>query len=810
MSTMRVDASEHPVRSVTIFKSWKAEIVRVFKLSLEAGENRIEIRRLSGSINTDSVRVAGLGDARLFDVVCALDTETDDDAPDSTPEAIRFLTAAQHRLAQRRDALTAVRSAMAKYSESLSGEHVSPEQADAFFEKYISRSESIADANLDIDEEMLRLSREIKQHAKKQASTKGLSNGKVTCVVVTPHATDVEVKLTYLVGNASWTPIYELHASTENGQHTSSVSLQYRARITQSTGEDWSGVTLSLSTADMMFHNQTIPGLVRTVVCPRSTGLFGQPMQQQQLPQPSTGSLLGGLSLSGGSAAGSGRSQPSTGALFSGGSLFGGSAAGSGLSQPFTGGPFSRLGASAAGSQPSTRGLFGGGGLFGAPAAGSSLSQPSTGGLSGGGGLFGGSAAGSGLSQPSSLFSGGGSAAGSGFSQPSTGSPFSGLGASAAGSQPSTGGLFGAPAAGSSLSQPSPGVLFGGGGLFDGSAAGTGLSQPSNLFSGGGLLGGSAAGSGFSQPSTGGPFSGLGASAASQPSIGDLSGDGSSSGGTQPHDGEREDSEGDWQVADADSQTAAPAPFAEPAAAIVKESPFAVAYAVKGEATIPSDGVAHQVSVANLTFKSTVVHVAVPKAQAVAYVQAKVKNTSDYRLLAGPVNVFVDDSFVSQISIQTDINPNDAFDCTLGADPAVRIRYTRTAAAQTAPARPFSEQTRTTTYTSRAVLRNTHAFAVGALVVRDALPVARGGVSTVLRRPEGLAGAKDDEEVALAAEGEGEGRMVRWGKAVDGKGGKKDGVFEWVCALGAGEEIVLETVWDVHATAAVHVQLVEQ
>ncbi|KAI0045247.1 hypothetical protein FA95DRAFT_1589849 [Auriscalpium vulgare] len=698
MSTIRVDASEHPVRSVTIFKSWKAEIVRVFKLSLEAslphtaGENKVEIRRLSGSINADSVRVAGLGDARLFDVVCALDTETDDDAPDSTPEAIRLLTAAQHKLAQRRDALTAVRSAMATYSQSLSGEHVSPEQADAFFEKYISRSESIADANLDIDEEMLRLSREIKQHAKKQASTKGLSNGKVTCVVVTPHATDVEVKLTYrtfrtsydlrpalitnssfaVVGNASWTPIYELHASTENGQHTSSVSLQYRARITQSTGEDWSGVTLSLSTADMMLHNQTIPELVRTVIWPRPTGLFGQPMQQLQQSQQVQ---LQPMHQQQSQQVPALQQQPQQQQTQQQQQL---------AWQQQQQVQMLRLAQQQAQQRQAQQ-----------------QQQQQA--------------------------------------QQQTAVPMFGA-IQATGSQPT--GLF----------QPSTGGLFGSGGL-------------------------------------------LGSTLHDRDQDPDRDRD--------RERAEPEDPEGDWQVADADSQAVVPAPFAEPAAAIVKESPLSVSYAVEGESTVPSDGVPHQVSVANLTFKSTVVHVAVPKAQAVAYVQAKVKNTSDYRLLAGPVNVFLDDGFVSQTSIQTDISPNDTFDCTLGADPAVRIRYTRTAAAQTAPARLFSEQMRTTTYTSRAVLRNTHAFAVRALIVRDALPVAGGGVSTVLRRPDGLAGAKD-EDVTLAAEGKGEGRKVRWGKTVDGKGGKKDGMFEWVCALGAGEEIVLETVWDVQAPVHVH------
>jgi hypothetical protein len=51
-------------------------------------------------------------------------------------------------------------------------------------------------------------------------------------------------------------------------------------------------------------------------------------------------------------------------------------------------------------------------------------------------------------------------------------------------------------------------------------------------------------------------------------------------------------------------------------------------------------------------------------------------------------------------------------------------------------------------------------------------------------------------------EGEGEGKKkqrVRWCKVVDGKGGRKEGLFEWVVEVGAGEELTIETEWDVKA-----------
>jgi hypothetical protein len=47
-----------------------------------------------------------------------------------------------------------------------------------------------------------------------------------------------------------------------------SVSLHYRAHITQSTGEDWTDVKLTLSAADMDLSNKTIPALRPTNIQP--------------------------------------------------------------------------------------------------------------------------------------------------------------------------------------------------------------------------------------------------------------------------------------------------------------------------------------------------------------------------------------------------------------------------------------------------------------------------------------------------------------------------------------------------------------
>jgi len=280
------------------------------------------------------------------------------------------------------------------------------------------------------------------------------------------------------------------------------------------------------------------------------------------------------------------------------------------------------------------------------------------------------------------------------------------------------------------------------------------------------------------------------------------------------------DAEQDSDVLEEEALTTA---LGEPTT-VVHESPLALTYHVEGASGVPSDGVPHQVSVAVLPFEAKIMHVTVPKVRPIAYLQASVKNTSDYRLLPGTVHAFVDDSFVSKTAIVGDVAPGDVFNCTLGMDPATRIRYARTSkradehGGGAGERSAFAEQWAATTYRSRTTVTNRHPFVLRALVLRDGVPVSddEKRVSVVLRRPEGLAELAQGEELKVCTkdgtregegEGEGEGeeeeeggkRTVRWSKVVDGKGGKKQGLFEWVVEIGAGEEVTIETEWDVKA-----------
>ncbi|KAI0264598.1 hypothetical protein BC834DRAFT_881571 [Gloeopeniophorella convolvens] len=655
-SAITLRADEHAIRSVNVFKSGKAEIARLFNISLEPGQSKVQISRLPGSIDTESVRVSGLGDAQLFDVVCSIGRGAEEIDPQSTSEAIRKLHVKKSVLIKKLNALDSISNIMEGYSKSLIGDFVDPKQADAHFEKLLTRADGIVSVRSDLEEEILQLSRQINFLSSTEVKRRGKADGEVTVVIMTKQPTNVELKLTYLVHDATWSPAYELHATTDAGVPVSSVSLHYRSRITQSTGEDWTDVALTLSTADTNLSSRTIPTLRPTKIRPPPPGLFG--------PRPTN------------------------------------------LSNP----PVS---------------------LFGQNSAAQSSSAHPTGFLRG--------------SAPTNTAS-------SAFGQPSV-----------------AGGLFGG----------SVGGLFGGSG-------GPAFGAPSAVPPAFSLFGNSVSVSVASQQQQ--------QQQQQQPSVTVA----------QPAMAQAYEASGDWQDL-YEGATGGEATAITESTSVVHESPLALTYHVEGVSSIPSDGVPHKVSVAVLPFEAKIAYVSVPKAQPVAYLHASVKNASDYRLLSGPVNAFLDDSFVSKTTIAEDIVPGDIFSCTLGSDPAAQIRYSRTAKRASEPAATFSEQWATTTYVSRTTVTNKHSFPLRPFVLRDGVPTSddKDRVSVILRHPAGLAELEQGKEKSTQATNPKDKKTtVRWGKVADGKGGRKEGLFEWTFEVGAGEEVTVETEWDVKAPAS--------
>jgi uncharacterized protein (TIGR02231 family) len=166
-------------------------------------------------------------------------------------------------------------SILEAYAGTLKGEDTDGKKLEAFLDIYAERQSTIDIKTTELSEKITTVDEHITaekevwsvdKEGKKRAA-------RITIIVYAEEDGAAEISLTYrefyvlpcyqsdsypVVSNASWTPLYDLRARV--GADKTEISLQYRATIKQSTGEDWKDVELTLSTASPQLGS-TIPKL---------------------------------------------------------------------------------------------------------------------------------------------------------------------------------------------------------------------------------------------------------------------------------------------------------------------------------------------------------------------------------------------------------------------------------------------------------------------------------------------------------------------------------------------------------------------
>lgn len=93
-----------------------------------------------------------------------------------------------------------------------------------------------------------------------------------------------------VVNETNWHPTYELHALTgDDGRPSETVSLHYRATVAQTTGEDWTNASLTLSTVATDAIVKTIPksnpAWIRVTYDNNNPGWLKQPQDFSRAPR---------------------------------------------------------------------------------------------------------------------------------------------------------------------------------------------------------------------------------------------------------------------------------------------------------------------------------------------------------------------------------------------------------------------------------------------------------------------------------------------------------------------------------------------
>ena len=142
---------------------------------------------------------------------------------------------------------------------------------------------------------------------------------------------------------------------------------------------------------------------------------------------------------------------------------------------------------------------------------------------------------------------------------------------------------------------------------------------------------------------------------------------------------------------------------------------------VAAPASVPSDNSPQKIPVTTAALATNPDYLTTPKLLPAAFLTAKVVNTSEFPLLAGALNAFLDGTFVATSALRT-VMSDETFDLALGADEGISVKHKRV--------KRFAEDTGLTnsgkrvTYEYLLTIQNNKQIAAR-VIVTDQIPVSR-------------------------------------------------------------------------------------
>jgi hypothetical protein len=249
-----------------------------------------------------------------------------------------------------------------------------------------------------------------------------------------------------------------------------------------------------------------------------------------------------------------------------------------------------------------------------------------------------------------------------------------------------------------------------------------------------------------------------------------------------------------------------------------EETGMTTTYDVPGLKTLSPNNSASKHKIAKIDFKNVIFsHIVIGKLRQVAFLKARLRNSSKITLLKGPLGLTLDGSFLGQASFPR-CSAGESFSLPLGVDPAITISYPKPTVRRSQSGIFNKEDSNV--FTRTVVIMNTKPNSAIEMTVLDQVPVSederlkieitnprglkvggegvRTGISAFAGLPPANTGlsakgtAKDFRASVYGVDGKELSKEGKWGSAI--AEAKKGGEVAWNVKLnpGQGVKLVLE------------------
>ena len=248
-----VDAASR-IDSVIVYPD-AAAVTRLGDSELPAGASTVIFRGLPLGLNPNSLRFEASGGARI--AIGSVESRP-------SPAVVRTESAVEAKLRTLRgeregwqsslDALEAKKAMILRFAQS-GPEKLSPESKPLDIGQWSNAWDTVGQALAKIGDELRaarakarEIDEDIAALEQSRQRPQVASTRDILVQVESDAPTTLHGKLTYRIAAAGWQPVYDARLDTGDMSGKPALELVRRAAITQRTGEDWNGVTLSVST----------------------------------------------------------------------------------------------------------------------------------------------------------------------------------------------------------------------------------------------------------------------------------------------------------------------------------------------------------------------------------------------------------------------------------------------------------------------------------------------------------------------------------------------------------------------------------
>jgi uncharacterized protein (TIGR02231 family) len=257
-SALRVQASASEINQVVVYRQG-VKITHTAQLTLQPGNNEVVLDNLTQFIDPNSLQVSVKGNAILLSASVRINFMGYKTLPKRTKQLEDSLQLVGDRIdwLGNEQAIYSGEEKLITDNQKIVNEKekITATDLSLLADFYRNRLTIIRKKSFENSIELRKLrdrKNQIEQQLQAINYQKGQRMGEVVLNFSSEQAVKVMVTFSYLSKNAGWSPLYDIRCAGTNKP----LNLLFKANVAQTTGYDWSGVDLIISTGNPSANNE--------------------------------------------------------------------------------------------------------------------------------------------------------------------------------------------------------------------------------------------------------------------------------------------------------------------------------------------------------------------------------------------------------------------------------------------------------------------------------------------------------------------------------------------------------------------------